>query len=84
MSRSGDGGASDREPIHGACDVCGHPHACYVGGRPTYDARGDVVLWERQVCLGCLMRAGTPGGFDGCAECDAHLSPAADREFGHA
>ena len=60
---------SDLEPVHGTCDICGHPHACYVGGRPTYGAAGDVVLWERQVCLGCLMRATSPDGFDAFADC---------------
>ncbi len=59
----------DRYPVHARCDICGHPHACYVGGSP---GAGDGSLgWERHVCLGCLMRASAPGGFASCEECAA-------------
>ncbi len=51
------------------CDFCGHPHACYVGGSPSDGFRGDVTSWGVYVCLGCLMRASVPGGFESCEGC---------------
>ena len=63
------------------CDFCGHRHACFVGGEPSYagvEARSaaaeQVSGWERHVCLGCLMRAATQGGFESCESCSLPVS----------
>ncbi len=71
MSWPRETGAGDGTPGHAICDFCGHRHACYVGGRPSEDAAAHAVQWERHVCLGCVMRAATPGAFDGCGGCMA-------------
>ena len=68
MDAMTDADRMDRYPVHDTCDVCGHPHACYVGGRPRQEAFGEV-RWELHICLGCLMRAGIPDGFASCADC---------------
>ena len=70
MRRATERQGADANPAHATCDFCGHRHACYVGGRPTYDTVAQVTRWERHVCLGCAMRAGTPGGFESCADCE--------------
>lgn len=63
------GRAPDVTLAHERCDFCGHDHACYVGGSPTYDLQGDVTSWGVYACLGCLMRASVPGAFDRCEGC---------------
>ena len=62
-------GRIDGAPTQDRCDFCGHVHACYVGGAPVLDAAGTLAGWTRHVCLGCVLRAATPGGFDSCASC---------------
>jgi hypothetical protein len=57
----------DREPAIATCDVCGHEHACYVGGAPLR-ADHDVTRWQVHACLGCLMRARTPHAVDTCTD----------------
>lgn len=59
----------DGAPRQDRCDFCGHVHACYVGGSPIVDGAGGLVGWTRHVCLGCVLRAATTGGFDSCASC---------------
>ncbi len=60
-------GGVDRYPSRAVCDVCHHPHACYVGGGPRPGIAGPLG-WELHVCLGCLAGAATPGAFATCED----------------
>ena len=75
MERTSDRGC-DARPVHDTCDICRHPHACYLGGRPIPDPTTGATRWERHVCLGCLMRAGTPGALERCGDCTLPTSVA--------
>lgn len=68
MGRRTERDGIDSEPIRAVCDLCRHPHRCYVGGAPVRDDDSGA-RWSLRVCLGCLMRAGEPGGFETCADC---------------